>query len=409
MNVENLKETYPVLIDYLRENGYTKGYVNEFLTDIRQVIKEANVPEINSYEAYYASLSAKFTKSTLHHKFKIIGKIKQYDLKGIFPNPVHRCGFLKQDNYASLSHEYKQVIDVFVQSATKRGVSESYIRHLKLQAAGFFYHQQQHGVHSLFEVSEQTAQSYFHDGEKIVRGYDIMKQIKTVFKECVPHYPDGETGRLIYCLPGMKKTHRTYPYLEKDELKKIKSVLLEDACTDHALRNKAIVTVAFYTGLRSGDISSLTFDNIDWKNNIIHLVQNKTTVPLTIPLRPVVGNAILDYINQGRPESDSRILFLTHDKKPRKLSNTAMYHAVTAVLTKAGVRTEGGKRGAHLFRHNFAMALLRNGIQTPVISRILGHVSPVSVEAYVESDLVHLKECALSIGKYPVGKEVFGE
>ena len=184
MNVENLRRTYPLLIGYLRENGYTKVYINEFLTDIRQVLREASDPRINSYEEYYESLSTKFTKSTLHHKLKIIGKIKQFDLKGIFPTSIHRCGFLKQDNYECLLPEYKNVIDVFVKSATNRGVSESYIRHMKLAAAKFFNYQQSHGTHSLLDVSERTVQNYFYDGEKIVRGFDVMKQIKNVLEEC---------------------------------------------------------------------------------------------------------------------------------------------------------------------------------------------------------------------------------
>lgn len=409
MNVENLRRTYPLLIDYLRENGYTKVYINEFLTDIRQVLREASDPGINSYEEYYESLGAKFTKSTLHHKLKIIGKIKQFDLKGIFPTPIHRCGFLKPDNYENLSPEYKNVIDVFVKSTTDRGVSESYIRHLKLAAAKFFDYHQTHGTHSLLDVSERAVQNYFHDGEKIVRGFDVMKQIKNVLKECIPHYHHGECERIISFLPAMKKFHKTYPFLEEEELEKIKSVLLGDDCTNLTLRDKAIVTIAFYTGLRGCDIAALTFDNIDWEHNIIHLIQNKTGAPLTLPLRPVVGNAIFDYVEQERPGSDNETIFLTQDKKARKLRTTSMYNAATAVLTKAGVRAEGGKRGPHLFRHNFAVALLQNGIQTPVISEILGHASPASIEPYLESDLIRLKECALSIGNYPVGKEVLGE
>lgn len=290
-----------------------------------------------------------------------------------------------------------------------RGVSESYIRHLKLAAAKFFDYHQTHGTHSLLDVSERAVQNYFHDGEKIVRGFDVMKQIKNVLKECIPHYHHGECERIISFLPAMKKFHKTYPFLEEEELEKIKSVLLGDDCTNLTLRDKAIVTIAFYTGLRGCDIAALTFDNIDWEHNIIHLIQNKTGAPLTLPLRPVVGNAIFDYVEQERPGSDNETIFLTQDKKARKLRTTSMYNAATAVLTKAGVRAEGGKRGPHLFRHNFAVALLQNGIQTPVISEILGHASPASIEPYLESDLIRLKECALSIGNYPVGKEVLGE
>ena len=209
MNVENLRKTYPLLLDYLRENGYTKAYINEFLTDIRQVLREACDPRINSYEEYYCDfLSTKFTKSTLHHKLKIIGKIKQFDLKGIFPTSIQRCGFLKQDNYESLSPEFKNAIDVFVRSATNRGVSESYIKHLKLAEAKFFDYLQNHGTHSLLDVSEIIVQSYFYDGENMVRGFDVMKQIKNVLQECVPYYHNGECERIISFLSGIKKSTR---------------------------------------------------------------------------------------------------------------------------------------------------------------------------------------------------------
>jgi len=41
-----------------------------------------------------------------------------------------------------------------------------------------------------------------------------------------------------------------------------------------------------------------------------------------------------------------------------------------------------------------------------VISQILGHDSPDSLETYLSADFVHLKECAISIGRFPMGKGV---
>lgn len=407
MNVENLRHKYPLLIEYLRANGYTKAYIGKFTTDVNQILRDGAGLGIHSYEEYYSSLSKRYTKATLYHKLKIIGKIKQFDLKGIFPTAIHRFGFLKQDGYESLSPEYKNIIDVFENSAIDRGVSGSYIRHLKLAATKFFLFQQQEGTYSLIDISERPVQRYFHDGKKVVRGYDVVKQIRTVLKECIPHCQNGECERIIAFLPMIKKRHTIYPLLEREEVDKIKSVLLDRDCTKLTLRDKAIVTIAFYTGLRGCDIAALKFDNIDWKNNLIHLIQNKTGTQLTIPLRPVVGNAIFNYIEQERPDSNNETIFLTQDKKARKLRTTSIYNAATAVLTKAGVRVKGGKKGTHLFRHNFAVALLQNGIQTPIISQVLGHASPKSIESYLGSDLVRLKECALSIGMYPVGKEVF--
>jgi hypothetical protein len=46
--------------------------------------------------------------------------------------------------------------------------------------------------------------------------------------------------------------------------------------------------------------------------------------------------------------------------------------------------------------------LLGNGIAQPIISKITGHISPNSLEPYLSSDFVHLKECALSIEQFPV-------
>ena len=42
-----------------------------------------------------------------------------------------------------------------------------------------------------------------------------------------------------------------------------------------------------------------------------------------------------------------------------------------------------------------------------MITEILGHASPESVNAYLESDEDALKGCALSVQSYPIGKEVF--
>jgi len=60
-----------------------------------------------------------------------------------------------------------------------------------------------------------------------------------------------------------------------------------------------------------------------------------------------------------------------------------------------------------LFRRYLASKILENGVQPKVISDILGHLSPESLNPYIDTDIKHLRECGLSIEKYPVGKEVF--
>ena len=54
-----------------------------------------------------------------------------------------------------------------------------------------------------------------------------------------------------------------------------------------------------------------------------------------------------------------------------------------------------------------ATSLLANEVAIPVISSILGHTSPESVNPYVDADIEHLRECALDISGYPIAEEVF--
>ena len=73
----------------------------------------------------------------------------------------------------------------------------------------------------------------------------------------------------------------------------------------------------------------------------------------------------------------------------------------------AGIRQDKGDRqGAHIFRHHLATSLLENEVAQPVISKLLGHTDPVSIQAYLSADMKHLRDCALSIEDYPLCWEV---
>ena len=51
--------------------------------------------------------------------------------------------------------------------------------------------------------------------------------------------------------------------------------------------------------------------------------------------------------------------------------------------------------------------LAMEGFSQPIISEILGHEAPESLDHYLSSDINHLRTCALSIEEFPVAEEVF--
>jgi len=360
MDVSNLQQNYPILIRYLKAEEYSKAYIGEILTGIRQVLSEANSADIKSYEEYFEFIHTKFSsKSTLHHKYKIIGKIKQFDLYGILPKCNRRSGFLMPDKYSSLSIEYKNVIDNFAISAKLRGVSDSYVCVTKGAAVRFFYYQQSFHYNTLANITEDSTLSYFNEDGKIERGYHVMKQIKAVLKECLSSCPDCQ--RIISYLPALRNRRKIYPFLEKEELDKLRD-FLDMESPDISLRDKAILIMTMYTGLRGCDVRSLNFNDIDWVNNLIHIVQSKTDNLLTLPLRPVVGNAIWDYIEHERSETDCHKVFITTYKIKKGLTSSAINQIVQTTFKKINIRQDGGKIGLHLFRHSIATKLLTNGM-----------------------------------------------
>lgn len=67
------------------------------------------------------------------------------------------------------------------------------------------------------------------------------------------------------------------------------------------------------TGLRISDVLGLKFSNINWKENCISLSQQKTGNALSLPLSKELGMAIISYLQDGRPQSSSAFIFLSHN------------------------------------------------------------------------------------------------
>jgi integrase len=162
------------------------------------------------------------------------------------------------------------------------------------------------------------------------------------------------------------------------------------------------------TGLRCCDIAALTLDAIDWDADLIVLDQAKTGARLTLPLTAVVGNAVWDYLASGRPDAACPFLFVSQNRPHCPLRAGSLHNIAEKIMDAAGIRRgDGDRRGLHLFRHHLATAMLGNDVPQPVISQTLGHTFPDSLGAYLGADLAHLRECSLSVDRFPVAEGVF--
>ena len=173
------------------------------------------------------------------------------------------------------------------------------------------------------------------------------------------------------------------------------------ACIDMASpigkRDYAMILLVARLGIRVSDVIRLEFDDLKWEKNCIQISQYKTKEPLVLPLFEDVGQAIIDYVKNGRPASDLKLVFITHKPPFQKFSdNNHLYGLFNKYLYKAGIEVTPEKNhGMHSLRHSLANELLRKEIPLPVISEILGHKSLETTMQYLRVDTEKLRYCTL--------------
>lgn len=163
-------------------------------------------------------------------------------------------------------------------------------------------------------------------------------------------------------------------------------------------RDYLILLLAAEYGWRTKDIVSFRFNQIDWDNNVIHFNQSKTGMPVEYPLLSSIGNAIIDYLKYGRPETTAEEIIVAADtaKKGLPLSSPTVHSIVTKYMGKANIKNWSSKKhGAHSLRHSLASNMLKKNVSMPIISTVMGHQSTETTKIYLSIDMEKLRQCPL--------------
>ena len=162
-------------------------------------------------------------------------------------------------------------------------------------------------------------------------------------------------------------------------------------------RDYAILLLVSRLGMRAGDLKSLKLTDLDWKSKTIVIRQGKTNNIVTYPILKDIGWALIDYLQNARPVSDSPCVFLRMNAPFEAFGRDANLHNIITKHTRnAGITVPRGKRrGLHSLRHTLASTLLERGTPLPVISEVLGHITSRSTALYCLLGIEGLKQCAL--------------
>lgn len=110
-----------------------------------------------------------------------------------------------------------------------------------------------------------------------------------------------------------------------------------------------------------------------------------------LPLPHDVGEAVVDYLREGRPASAGfREVFVTAKAPRRPLSPTGVTHVVGWACKRVGMEPVG----AHQLRHTLASDLLRAGTPLAQIAPILRHASVTTTAIYAKVNRDALRSLA---------------
>lgn len=110
-----------------------------------------------------------------------------------------------------------------------------------------------------------------------------------------------------------------------------------DRRTPLGKRDYAILLLLVTYGLRAREVAALTLEHIDWKRERLLVPERKAGHSTAYPLSNIVGEAIIEYLRHGRPQTTDRHLFLRILAPRAPLSWEAISGRTSHYLHKAGI------------------------------------------------------------------------
>ena len=216
-------------------------------------------------------------------------------------------------------------------------------------------------------------------GNRRVRQFLIYLEIRHVVQErlhfALPHCATG--GQKIVEILSQEDRARIEAYCNR-------------ARSPLELRDAAILKIGMTTALRASDIISLKMSNIDWKNKLIRVVQNKTKAEHVHPMEVGTGNAIFRYLRDGRyKRTDSDYIFIA--------SHAPFGPVRTKVCSDAMRRAGTSVTDFHRLRRTCATDMLSAGATFIETAELLGHSDTHNIHKYTVLDKKRMSLCPLSL------------
>lgn len=195
-------------------------------------------------------------------------------------------------------------------------------------------------------------------------------------------------NRMLSTLKGMFSRAYEFGYIETNNIRDVKLLkvasgkirYLDDNETKKFFENLSklksitaqnIIKIAYYTGMRKGEILSLSFDDIDYQTNQITLKSSntKSNKSRSIPIHKEISSIL------ERKNNQSGFIFIS-EKTGTKYDN--IDRSWKQLMKLSGIENFR----FHDLRHNFCSMLVMNGVPIYTVAQLAGHADVKTTQIY---------------------------
>lgn len=183
---------------------------------------------------------------------------------------------------------------------------------------------------------------------------------------------------------------------------------LEKYCLNHKKKNYIGIVICLYSGIRLGELLSLTWDDLDFEKNYLYISKTSYTAKkddkyVTVIDTPKTKNStrviplpkqLMEVLKKIKKSSNSKYIITTN--KNEIVGTRSYQRTFESIQKKLGI----SYKNFHSLRHTFATRALEFGMDVKTLSEILGHKNPmITLQRYTHSLMSYKTEMMNKLGK----------
>jgi len=378
-------------LSFLSQKGYTPDGLQHYSWTMKLLVRYVNA---NRYEVYTPQIGMDFLESEerlmylkpASYKFQrtTIRRLNEY-LDGEKYSP----------SYLRVNYEcpepFREDYDRFIESLLNSGLKYNTIKQYRVFIAKLFQDFVNYGVSTWDAVNAQVLSGAFaRSTNKMTFATYTKKLFKYLVGEKIVKY---NYSGILPKVPYFKRIPSVYSTAEIDKI--LNSV---NRSTALGKRDYAILMLAARLGMCAADIRLLRFENINFEKKLIEFARYKTGVRQRLTLLPEVDDALRDYIDNARGDSQEPYVFMTNRKSVQVPATAGVIsNAAAKYFRESGVEIGDRHHSSHALRMSLASALVAENVPYDAVRTILGHEDPDAITHYVKLDVENIRFCALDV------------